>query len=388
MSLDPAESSSPRSSRAGSGPTPVWPAKNRDQPTRTRRSRTQPESSPASRGAPMQADRRRQDIWSGARLYPVSATGSCASLLAEQFSAQPAGGDIDNEDSDDDGDENRTDVGVIELADRDNELLSDTAGANKTHHRGLADIDLKAQQRVAGIAGRDLRQHRKAHAGEPACTGRAHTLDRFHVGVLDDLGEQLSERPCGMHGDCQYARHRPETEGYDENQREYDAGNGACEFEETPDDEPQPRRGRRVLRGEEIQHEGKHRAGQGADIADENGLAEHLEPLLPAPEPFTEIGPYPRAIFQGKNAVEIADEVAEIAEERTQIHFRADRCDNQRGEENYRRQSHLQTLARDRLAIGIVEHRKLLVWKDGYGIRHRNHCAQALNRTGVEQNRC
>src|SRR6185503_10914072 len=101
MSLDPVESSSPRSSRAGSGPTPVWPAKNRDPPTRTRRSRTQSESSPASPGAPMQADRRRQDIWSGARLYPVSATGSCASLLAEQFSAQPAGRDIDNEDGDD-----------------------------------------------------------------------------------------------------------------------------------------------------------------------------------------------------------------------------------------------------------------------------------------------
>src|SRR5882757_1904971 len=53
----------------------------------------------------------------------------------------------------------------------------------------------------------------------------------------------------------------------------YDAGNGAREFEETPDDEPQPWRGRRVLRGEEIQHKGNDRAGQGTDIADENGLA-------------------------------------------------------------------------------------------------------------------
>src|SRR5947199_312538 len=84
-------------------------------------------------------------------------------------------------------------------------------------------------------------------------------------------------------------------------------------------------------------------------------------------------------------AIEIADEVAEIAEERAQIHFRADRCDNQRGEEYYRRQGHLQTLARDRLAIGIVEHHNLLVWKDGYGIRHRDHCAQVLNRTSVKQ---
>src|SRR5215203_2190858 len=191
-----------------------------------------------------------------------------------------------------------------------------------------------------------------------------------------------------MHGDCKYARHRPEAEGDDENQREYDAGNSACELEETPDDEPQPWRGRSVLRGEEIQHKGKDRAGQGADIADENGLAEHLEPLLPAPEPFTEIGPYPRAVFQGKNAVEVADEVAEIAEQRAQIHFRADRCDNQRGEEYHRRQSHLQTLACDRLAIGIVEQRKLLVWKDGYGLRHRDHCAQVSNGTSVKQNGC
>ena len=66
----------------------------------------------------------------------------------------------------------------------------------------------------------------------------------------------------------------------------------------------------------------------------------------------------------------------------------ADRRYNQRGEEYNRRRSHLQTLARDRLAIGIVEHRKLLVWKDGYGIRHRDHCAQVLNRKSVEQKKC
>src|SRR5207249_11471198 len=98
-----------------------------------------PKSSPAWRGAPMRAGRRRQGIWSGASLYPVSATGSCASLLAEQFSAQPAGRDIDDEDGDDDGDEDRADVGVIEFADRDDELLPDAAGADEAHHGSLAD---------------------------------------------------------------------------------------------------------------------------------------------------------------------------------------------------------------------------------------------------------
>ena len=80
-----------------------------------------------------------------------------------------------------------------------------------------------------------------------------------------------------------------------------------------------------------------------------------------------EIGPDPRAVFQGENAVEIADEVAEIAEQRAQIHFRADRRDDKRGEEHRRRQRQPQPLARDRLAIGVVEHGQLLAWKDGYG---------------------
>ena len=94
----------------------------------------------------------------------------------------------------------------------------------------LAHVDLKTQQRVAGKAGRHLRQHRKAHAGDPARAGGAHAFDRLHVDVLDDLGILLAERADRMDGNRQHAGHRAETEGDDEDQREHDVGNGAAEF--------------------------------------------------------------------------------------------------------------------------------------------------------------
>ena len=160
-----------------------------------------------------------------------------------------------HEHRDDDHEQDGADVGIIEFADRDHEFLADAAGADEAHHRGLADIDLEAQQRVAGVAGGDLRQHGKAHAGQPARARRAHAFDRLHVGILDDLGEQFAERAGRMDRDREHARHRPEPEGDDEDQCEHDAGHGAGEFQQPPDREAQPRARRGILRGEEIKRE-------------------------------------------------------------------------------------------------------------------------------------
>ena len=91
------------------------------------------------------------------------------------------------------------DVGVVELADRLDQVLADAAGADEAHHGGAAHVDLEAQQRVAGEVRQHLRQHREADRSDPARAGRSRTLDRLHVDVLDHLGEQLAERArrCG-----------------------------------------------------------------------------------------------------------------------------------------------------------------------------------------------
>src|SRR5215468_9234477 len=81
--------------------------------------------------------------------------------------------------------------------------------------------------------------------------------------------------------------------------------------------------------GKEIERKGQRRAGQRADIADQDRLGEQLEPLLPAPEPFTEVGPDPGLVIQRQDAVEIADEVSKVGDEGLEIHLGADRGHDQ-----------------------------------------------------------
>ena len=133
---------------------------------------------------------------------------------------------------------------------------------------------------------------------------------------------------------------------------------------------PQPWRRRGIFRGQKIKRKGEDRPGQGADIADQDGLAEQRQPFLPAPEPLADIGPDPRAALQRGNAIEIADEVSDLGDERPEIDLRADRSDDQRREEHRRSQRQPQALARDRLAIGVVQHRQLLLGKHGNGDGH------------------
>ena len=106
------------------------------------------------------------------------------------------------------------------------------------------------------------------------------------------------------------------------------------------------------------------RAEQRADIGDQQGLAEQPQPFAPAPEPLAEIGPDPLAGVECEDAVEIADEVADIGEERAQIDLRADRGEQQCGGEHHGSEQEPPALARDRLAIGGVEHGELLLGKD------------------------
>src|ERR1700736_2965155 len=80
----------------------------------------------------------------------VPAICSCAPFPAEQPGAYPPRSDIDDEDGEDDHHQNGADIRVIELEDGHHEFLSDAAGADKTHHRGAAHIDLEPQQGVAG----------------------------------------------------------------------------------------------------------------------------------------------------------------------------------------------------------------------------------------------
>src|SRR4029077_10403588 len=98
-------------------------------PARRRRWRTQLKSSPVWRDGPKRAVRRPRDISPAIAANPASATASCARVLAEQPAAQPAGRDIDDKDRDDDGQQDGADVGIVEFADRDDELLADAAGA-------------------------------------------------------------------------------------------------------------------------------------------------------------------------------------------------------------------------------------------------------------------
>ena len=114
----------------------------------------------------------------------------------------------------------------------------------------------------------------------------------------------------------------------------------------------------------------QHRARQRADIADQDGLAQIERPFTPAPEPFAEIGPDPVAVLEREDPVEIADEIAEIGEERPQVHLGPDRGDEESRKEHRGPQRDAQTLARHRLAIGRVERGQLLAGENADGDGH------------------
>src|SRR5439155_22651484 len=84
-------------------------------------------------------------------------------------------------------------------------------------------------------------------------------------------------------------------------------------------------------------------------------------------------GPDTLTVVEREDAVEIADEVAEIGEERAQVHFGADRGENECGGEQDHAEQETETFARDRLTIGGIEHSQLLLGenrnRDGHRIK-------------------
>jgi hypothetical protein len=78
--------------------------------------------------------------------------------------ADVLGQQIDGRDRDDHHQQDSADVGVVELADGDKEILTDAAGADKADNRARPHVDLEAEQRIAGKVGQDLRQGGKRTA--------------------------------------------------------------------------------------------------------------------------------------------------------------------------------------------------------------------------------
>ena len=72
------------------------------------------------------------------------------------------GDEIDHHDGRDDQQQDRRHVGIVELADRLDQVLADAAGADEAHDRGAAHVDLEAQQRVGGEIRQHLRQRRRS----------------------------------------------------------------------------------------------------------------------------------------------------------------------------------------------------------------------------------
>src|SRR3546814_10341949 len=92
------------------------------------------------------------------------------------------------------------------------QLLADAAGADEADDRRGPDVDLEAQQRVAGEVRQDLRDDAVADLVEPGAAGGADALQRLVIDVLVDLGEQLAEGAGGMDGDGQQSGQRADAD--------------------------------------------------------------------------------------------------------------------------------------------------------------------------------
>ena len=82
-----------------------------------------------------------------------------ASAPAGHGGAQAFRRHVDQHDGEDDHDQDGADIGVVEFSDRLEQVLADPAGANEPHHGGAADLDFKAQQRIAAVSYTHLRAH-------------------------------------------------------------------------------------------------------------------------------------------------------------------------------------------------------------------------------------
>ena len=131
----------------------------RDHQCRRRRPRRRKMLRMAARGSASSVDRqRRRHQWRSSR--PIR---RWRSTLGQR---------VDHRHGDHDQHQDRRDVGIVELADRLDQVLADAAGADEAHDRGAAHVDLEAQQRVAREVRQRLRQRAEAHR-RPASARRS-----------------------------------------------------------------------------------------------------------------------------------------------------------------------------------------------------------------------
>jgi hypothetical protein len=72
--------------------------------------------------------------------------------------------------------------------------LTEAARADEAHHGGGAHVDLEPQQRIRGEIGCNLGQDGKVDRLHAIGACRSSAIDRTHVDVFHDLGEELAER--------------------------------------------------------------------------------------------------------------------------------------------------------------------------------------------------
>src|SRR5262249_39645121 len=131
-----AETSTPRCARSASARFRAVRARTRGARSRTRGAPAWPRGNRWREPAAPAAARTRPDAAGAARRsrLPRSFEGaSCTPLPPDQPVAQPLGRHVDDHDGGDDQDEDGGNVGVVELADGDHEIIADAAGADETH---------------------------------------------------------------------------------------------------------------------------------------------------------------------------------------------------------------------------------------------------------------
>ena len=185
-----------------------------------------------------------------------------ASLPNSRPRTQPVR-DIDDEHGDDDHQQDRADVGIVEFPDRDDELLADAAGADEAHHRGAAHVDLEAQQRVAGKARRDLR-----HAPRTACTDSQlapveRTPSTGFMSMFSTISENsLPSAPTEWIVIASTPAIGPRPKAITKISANTMSGTVRQNSSKPLDGETQPGRRRGIFGGQEIQGKGEDRPGQ------------------------------------------------------------------------------------------------------------------------------
>src|SRR5215472_1333006 len=229
------------------------------------------------------------------------------------------GHEIDHGHADDDHQEDRADVGVVEFPDRHEQILAYSAGADHADHGARAHVDFKAQQGVALKRRHHLRQRAEPHDLGEAAARRTHALDRLHIDILERLGEKLAERAEAVDRDREDSRERSKTEGAHEHQGKDQIGDRAAKFED-PLDAPPQGGARRQIGGRKGRYQERAAgADQRAEIGDQDGVEKEFQPAVDVPVPVGNISTEMRDAELRHDAAEIAGEIRDVGDEVVEI---------------------------------------------------------------------